>query len=106
MINKNNVTGVVSLFTVSNGMTSWWNLRLLASINTGSGGAQVTLKVNGNDIPTQNGGMYANVDPASNPQRTVADDVLLHDGDVVTADVQGPSTVDLALSGEVCSEQL
>jgi hypothetical protein len=106
MITANNVTGTVPLFTASNGMTSWWNLRLAVAVNTGTGGAVVTLKVNGQDIPSQNGGFSAQVDPSSYPQRTFADDVLLNDGDVVTADIQGPTTVNISLSGEVCSEQL
>jgi hypothetical protein len=32
--------------------------------------------------------------------------VELDDGDVVTADVQGPGTINLSLSGDVASEQL
>ena len=104
MITQNNVTGSVSLFTVSNGQTRWWDLRLLVTQVSGSG-AVVSIKVNGSDPPTSEGGFFTYVDQTSYPVRQNAKELLLEDGDVVSANVDG-GYVDLALSGEVLSEQL
>ena len=96
------------LYTVDNGLTSWWNLRLHVAVASGSaaGGAVATLKVNGQDIPDQRGAIEAAVDPSSAPERTTSVDALLSDGDVISVVVAGPSTVDVSLSGDVSSEQL
>ena len=96
---------VVPLFTVSNGVTSWWALRLFVELVAGQA-ATVALKVNGQDVPNFEGALTAQVDSGSRPTRTAADFVRLEDGDIVSADVQGPGTVNLSLSGDVASEQL
>jgi hypothetical protein len=98
--NLNNTTS--ALLNVPLGMGGWWSLRLWAKADpTPTGGAMATLKVNGSDIPTQNGGVYVQVDPNSADTKMTSADVLLEEGDVISIDVQGPSNVDISLSGEV-----
>lgn len=96
---------IVPLFTTSNGNTSWWSLRLSVELVSGSS-AQVSIKVNGADVPDQSGAFNASVDASSFPDRQASMFVQLEDGDAVTADVQGSGTVNLSLSGDVASEQL
>lgn len=96
---------IVPLFTNSNGQTSWYSLRLFVELVSGAGAA-TEIKVNGASIPDQIGGFNVNVDPSAYPKRQGSMFVRLEDGDVVTADVQGPGTVNLQLSGDVASEQL
>lgn len=95
----------VPLFTSSNGRTSWWSLRLSAELVSGAG-AQITIQVNGMDVPDQDGAFVCNVAPGSYPERIASKFVELQDGDVVTAKVEGPGVVNLSLSGDVASEQL
>ena len=105
-IDRNNLINQVStLYTHSSGM-QWLNLRLFAAAAGAPGGAQATLKINGLDIPEQRGAVFVQVDPTAYPQRTTSVDALFDDGDVLSVDVQGPSSVNIRLSGEVCSEQL
>jgi len=104
LISQSNVTGAVSLFTVSNGQTRWWDLRLDVELVSGSG-AFVSVKVNSSDPPTPEGGFFAFVDSVSFPERWSTNELLLSDGDVVSAQVDG-GNVDIELSGEVLSEQL
>ena len=104
MITQSNVTGDVSLFTVDNGQTRWWGLRLLATLVSGQG-AVVSVRVNGSDPPLDEGGFFVHVDNTSYPARQGSKEILLNDGDVVTAHIDG-GNVNLALSGEVLSEQL
>jgi len=95
---------VVSLFTNSNGQTSWYSLRLSVELVSG-GGSVVEIKVNGDSVPDQLGAFNCNVDPGTQ-ERSASRFVLLEDGDVVTADIQGTGVVNLTLSGDVASEQL
>lgn len=101
---KNNET--VPLFTVSNGMTAWWNLRLDVEQVDAAPGAVVAIKVNGASVPDELGEFQASVSPGAYPQRRASRFVLLNDGDVVTARVEGPGTVNLRLSGDVAAEGL
>jgi hypothetical protein len=95
---------VVSLFTSSNGRVSWYSLRLSVELVSGANCA-VEIKVNGDSIPDQVGAFVCSV--GGGLQRRIASMfVELDDGDVVTADVQGPGTINLSLSGDVASEQL
>lgn len=95
----------VALFTADTGRTTWYSLRLFAEIVSGAG-ATVEIKVNGASIPDQTGAFSVGVDPSAFPKRQASMMVRLENGDVVTADVQGPGTVNLELSGDVPAEQL
>lgn len=95
---------VVPLFTANNGVTSWWSLRLAVEQVAGPSGASVEIKVNGESVPNETGAFVVSVGAVQ--RRTGAMVVELESGDVVTADVQGPGTVNLSLSGSVEPEGL
>lgn len=105
-IDRNGLNNQVeTLYTHSSGQ-QWLNLRLFAAAAGAPGGAQATLKINGAEIPEQRGSVFVQVDPVNTPQRTTSVDALFDDGDVLSVDVQGPSSVNIRLSGDVSSEQL
>ncbi len=95
----------VPLFSNDNGRTCWWSLRLSAELVAGAA-AQITIQVNGEDVPDQDGAFTCNVASGSYPERIACKFVELDDGDAVTAKIEGPGTVNLSLSGDVASEQL
>lgn len=105
IVHNGKTNEIVPLFTNTNGNTSWYSLRLAVELVSG-GAAQVTILVNGSDVPDQDGAYTCNVASGSYPERIASKFVELDDGDVVTARVEGPGTVNLSLSGDVASEQL
>ena len=91
----------VELFASENGQTRWWSVRAQAELRSGTG-ALVTLKVNGNDVNNEVGGFYLHVDDSAHPTRSSSADILLADGDAVTAVVDGPSGTVLDLRVQAC----
>jgi len=104
---KHLTPGDTDLFPVENGQTRWWNLRFLATLTAGTG-AVVTVKVNGEDIPTEAGGVFLHLNDPSYIKRTASVDVLLADDDVVSVNVDAASgtTLDLVAQGCVYPDEL
>lgn len=106
MITANGKTNeVVPCFTSKIGRTAWWNLQLWVELVAGAG-ASVEIKVNGNAVPAQTVSLQVGVDSGTFPKREAFASVRLENGDVVTAKVEGPGTVNFELSGDVADEAL
>jgi hypothetical protein len=99
--------GDTELFPVENGQTRWWNLRFLATLTAGTGGV-VSVKINGQDIPTEVGGVFLHLNDPSFVKRTASVDVRLDDGDVVSVNLDAATgtTVDLSAQATVLPDDL
>lgn len=86
MIQLSDQSGSAALLQYTGGTPRWHNLRLLIEHASGEMGAQATIKINGADVPDQNGGFAAGVSPGGRKSASV--DALLLDGDAVSVEVQ------------------
>jgi hypothetical protein len=82
-----NSSGVVSLFTWSGGTPRWFSIRLFAQVAGSGGGGAVDIKLNGATVSTEVGALGGTV--GVGVPRHFSAHLLLNDGDVVSAQVDG-----------------